>query len=97
MKRILSAMEARRRFGEVIEGVHYRGDEVVIERAGKAMAVIIPKERYDAMERSRQRVLEFMEANWEHNKNVSADEIEQEIAEAIREVRAQQAVTPSGS
>jgi hypothetical protein len=35
MKRRLSAVEARKRFGELLEGVHYRDDEVVIERAGK--------------------------------------------------------------
>ena len=33
MKRKVSAVEARRRLGEILEGVYYRGDEVVIERA----------------------------------------------------------------
>ena len=87
MKRTISAMEARQHFGEVLEGVRYRGDEVVIERAGKPMAVVIPTERYEALEQARDRVFELMEKNWEHNKNVPSEEIERDIADAVREVR----------
>src|SRR5436190_328447 len=63
MKRTISAMEARQHFGEVLEGVRYRGDEVVIERAGKPMAVVIPTERYEALEQARDRMFELMEKN----------------------------------
>jgi len=42
MKRRLSAVEARKKLGEVLDGVYYRGDEVVIERAGKPLAVVVP-------------------------------------------------------
>ncbi len=87
MKRRISAVEARKRLGEVLEGVYYRGDEVVIERAGKPMAVVIPAERYEAMERSRQRFLDLIEENWEHNKDVPSEEIERAIELAMREVR----------
>jgi prevent-host-death family protein len=45
MKRKLSAVEARKKFDEILKGVYYRGDEVVIERAGKPMAVVIPTHR----------------------------------------------------
>ncbi len=34
-------IEARKRPGEILESVYYRGDEIVIERAGKPMAVVI--------------------------------------------------------
>lgn len=90
MKRRISAVEARKRLGEVLEGVYYRGDEVIIERAGKPMAVVVPAERYEAIERSRERLWELIEHNWEKNKDVPSEEIEKEIEEAIREVRAQQ-------
>ncbi len=46
MQRTVSAQAARQRLGELLEGVYYRGDEVVIERAGKPMGVVIPVERY---------------------------------------------------
>ena len=89
VKRKVSAVEARKRFGEILESVFYRGDEVVIERAGKAMAVVIPTERYEALERSRERLFELIEKNWERNKDVPAERIERDIQKAIREVRGQ--------
>ena len=90
MKRKLSAMEARQRFGEILEGVHYRGDEVVIERAGKPMAVIIPTERYDALQQSRERVFAFIEKNRERNKDIPYEQIERDVASAVQADRAKQ-------
>ena len=87
MKRRISAVEARKRLGEILEGVHYRGDEVVIERAGKAMAVVIPAERYEAMEKSRERLFELIEKNWERNKDIPFEEVEREVQRAAKEVR----------
>ena len=87
MKRRISAVEARKRLGEILEGVHYRGDEVVIERAGKAMAVVIPAERYEAMEKSRERLFELIEKNWERNKDAPFEEVEREVQRAAKEVR----------
>ena len=87
MKRRLSAVEARRRLGEILEGVYYRGDEVVIERAGKTMAVVIPADRYEALERSRERLFELIEKAQARNKDVPYETIEQVVATAVREVR----------
>jgi prevent-host-death family protein len=87
VKRKVSAVEARKRLGEILEGVYYRGDEVVIERAGKPMAVVIPAERYETMERSRERLFELIEKAQERNKDVPYEVIEREIELAIREVR----------
>jgi prevent-host-death family protein len=89
VKRKVSALEARRRLGELLESVYYRGDEVVIERAGKVMAVIVPAERYAAIERSRERILQLVEKNWERNKDVPYETIEQEVGTAVAEVRSQ--------
>ena len=89
MKRKVSAVEARKRLGEILEGVYYRGDEVVIERAGKPMAVVIPAERYETMERSRERLFELIERNWERNKDVPYEEIRREVEQTIREARGQ--------
>lgn len=87
VKRKVSAVDARKRFGEILESVFYRGDEVTIERAGKAMAVVIPTERYDALERSRERLFDLIEKAQERNKDVPYEVIEQEVARAIDEVR----------
>ena len=91
VKRKVSAGEARKRLGKILEGVYYRGDEVVIERAGKPMAVVIPAERYETMERSRERLFEPIENNWERNKDVPYEEVRREVEQAIRETRGQRA------
>ena len=87
MKRTVSAMEARKRFGELLEDVS-RGDEVVIERAGKVMGVVVPEYRYRALEESRNRLFKFIRRNQELNKDVPEEEIEKIIRESIAEVRA---------
>ena len=87
MKRRLSAGEARKRLGELLEGVYYRGDEVVIERAGKPMAVVISAQRYRALERNRERLFELVEQAQARNKDVPYHVIEREVTEAIEEVR----------
>jgi len=87
MKRKLSAVEARRRLGEILEGVYYRGDEVVIERAGKPMAVVIPAGLYESVERNRERLFELIEEAQQRNKDLPYEVIEAEVAAAIREVR----------
>ncbi len=90
MKKTVSALEARRRLGEIMEGVYYRGDEVIVERAGKPMCAIVPVERYRDIDRSRDRMFELIERSWERNKDVPFEEIEREVWEAIREVRKEQ-------
>jgi prevent-host-death family protein len=87
MKRKVNALEARRRLGELLEGVYYRGDEVIIERAGRPMAAVIPMARYESLERTRDRLFQLVEENWAKNKDVSYEEIERDVAEAIRGVR----------
>src|SRR3989304_6042704 len=96
MKRTISAVEARKRLGEILESVYYCGDEVIIERAGKPMAVVIPSSRYEAMERDRDRMWDLIEKAQERNKGVPPEVIEREIEEAIREVRAEARARESG-
>ena len=60
---------------------------MVIERAGKPMAVVIPADRYEALERSRERLFELIEKAQARNKDVPYETIEQEVAAAVTEVR----------
>lgn len=87
MKRHVTALDARRRLGELLESVYHRGDEVVIERAGRPMAVVIPAERYQALERSRNRLWEIIEEVQAANRDVPREELEADIASALKEAR----------
>src|SRR5574338_1287039 len=87
MERTVTAMEFRRKLGEILEGVFYRGDEVKVERNGKLMAVIVPPGRYEGIADARRRFREMLEEVWERNKDVDPDEVERDVAAAIREAR----------
>lgn len=87
MKRTVTAIEARRRLGELLESVYLRGDEVVIERAGKPMAVVIPAERYESLQRSRERLWDFIDSSQAGNDDLSEEEVAALVDEAISEVR----------
>lgn len=91
MRRTVNAQAARQRLGELLEGVFYRGDEVVIERAGKPMGVVIPFARYTAIEAereaARERFWNSVQQLWEQNKDEDPDEIERAVEEAVAEVR----------
>jgi prevent-host-death family protein len=54
-------MEARRKFGELLEGVFYRNDHVMIERNGKPMAAVIPAWRLEELDRVAQDAREALE------------------------------------
>jgi prevent-host-death family protein len=93
MKRTVSALDARRRLGELLESVYHRGDEVIIERAGRPMAVVIPADRYEALVRSRERLFAMIDKVHEANRDVPVEVIEAEVAEAIRKARAHAAAS----
>lgn len=87
MKRTFSAVDARKHLGEILEGVYYRGDEVVIERAGKPMAAVIPTTMYESIKQRRERLFEMIEEIQERNKDVPYEVIQREVDQAVREVR----------
>jgi hypothetical protein len=51
------------------------------------MAVVISTSRYEAIERSRERLSELVEKNWERNKDIPYEEIERAVQQAVEEVR----------
>ena len=88
MTKRIPAMTARKNFGELLENVFYRGDEVVVERAGKAMGVFIPMEQYQKLEQQRTEASARMEALWENSPAVEDQaEAERDILEEVQAVR----------
>lgn len=47
---VLGVREARARFSELLESAQFRGQEFLIERAGKPFAVIVGADRYAEMQ-----------------------------------------------
>ncbi|HKB16605.1 MAG TPA: type II toxin-antitoxin system prevent-host-death family antitoxin [Planctomycetota bacterium] len=88
MVKTVNALRARKNLGELLEEVYYRGEEFVIERAGKPMAAVVPLSRLRGWKETRDRVFGMVEKVWKRNRSVPLSTIEREVAEAIREVRA---------
>jgi prevent-host-death family protein len=87
MYRRISALKARQNLGQVMNEVALRGDEYIIERAGKPLVAIISVEKYQSM----QEELEgFFESLGEMRANVKKEDsnvMDSLINEAVKSYR----------
>ena len=87
MVRKVTAMKVRGSLGRPLDEVHYRGDEVVIERAGRAMAVLVPMERYEQYRKSRQERFQVLDRIKTKARRVLAKQLNEVIDEAVQTSR----------
>jgi prevent-host-death family protein len=83
----ITAMKARQNLGEVLEEVYYKGDQYVIERAGKPMAAIVPLAQLEAWQAQREAFFGTIDAVRKRTRKVTAKRISDEVAEAVQEAR----------
>lgn len=88
MVKKVTAIDARRNFGELLEGVYSKGDQYVIERAGEPMAAVVPIWQLEERRRRRERVFGMVQKVWKRNKRVKPGVIEREVTKAVEAVRA---------
>jgi prevent-host-death family protein len=88
MVKKVTALKARKNLGELLEEVYYRGDQYVIERAGKPMAAIVPLWQLEAWLKRREQFFGMVDEMRQRPQDVAPEVIEQEIQDAIRAVRA---------
>ena len=43
----IKAVKARENFGQMLDEVYYKGDQFIIERAGKPMAAVVPLSQFE--------------------------------------------------
>ena len=87
----ISAMELRQKFGELLDGVYYKGDWLIVKRANKPMAAIVPIEAYEQMLKQREKAFSVLDRIWAKAPAVSEEEAQADIERAIAEVRAEKA------
>lgn len=87
----IPAIEARRRFGELLDKTYYRGESFIVERAGEPKAAIVPIREYEELQRQKKMAKEqFWAMTQEMRKRTiqyDAQEIQAAIDEAIDAVR----------
>jgi prevent-host-death family protein len=84
----VSALTARRNFGQLLEEVYYRGNRYVIERAGRPMAAVVPVAELAESRKRRARFFYAVQELWEKNRVVPSATLDAEVVEAVRAVRA---------
>ncbi len=88
MVKKMNALKARKNLGQLLEEVYYKGDQYVIERAGRPMAAVVPVWQLQERQKRRERFFGMIEEVWQRNKKVKPEVIEREVGEAVRAVRA---------
>ena len=87
MIRTISAVEARQRFGQLLNEVQLRHDHYIVERDGKAMAAVVPVDEFQSWMQQREEFFQMIDEVHARNKDVAPELIEKEITEAVAAVR----------
>lgn len=87
MQKKISAMKARQNLGQIMNEVAIRGDDYIIERAGKPLVAIIDLEKYQRLEEDRQEALQAVRSIWSKMEGADAKKVEEIVEEAIRATR----------
>src|SRR4051812_1361194 len=87
MARHISAREARAKFSDLIGSVHYGKEPVIVERNGKAFAVVISPDQYAVMERELGDAWRTIESLGERNANMDPDAVMRDVTAVVDEVR----------
>ena len=87
MVKRVGAREARTRFSELIGGVRFGSEEVIVERSGKPMAAMIPIDMYERLIAERRVRFEVLERVRSRLPDISPEEIDRDVTEAVSRVR----------
>ena len=87
MLKKISAMKVRQSLGQVMNEVALRGDDYIVERAGKPLVAIIPMEKYQRLQMEREGALQALGRIWQKMEGTDAGEVESLVNEAVRNTR----------
>ena len=87
----MSAFDARRKFGKVLDTVAAKGTNVIVERHGEPVAVVIPIADYRKLQQQRDEAVARLRRFFEESSaraNLTPEEADELVSEAVAEVRA---------
>lgn len=87
MVRKVSAMRVRDRLGQILEEVYYQGDAVIIERAGRPMAVLVSPAEYERLRARRAERFRVYERIKARTKRIPPGKLDRAIEEGVRAAR----------
>jgi prevent-host-death family protein len=88
MLKKISAMKARQNLGQIMNEVSLRGDDYIIERAGKPMVAVVSMEKFQALQKDKDAAMSSLGQIWEKMKDESPKTVAKTINEAVKAARA---------
>lgn len=89
MRREISEIELERKLNELLDGVYHNGDRLIVKHADKPLAAIVPIQVYNRLLKQREKAFSVLDRIWEKVPKVSEEEAQDDIDQAIAEVRAE--------
>jgi prevent-host-death family protein len=89
MEKTVNAVQARKQLGRLLEEVYYQSQRVIIERAGRPMAVLVPLEQYRQWQEQRTAFFAMVDEVRQRTRDIPPEELEAVIAEASAAAKAQ--------
>ncbi len=80
-------MKARQNLGQIMNEVSLKGDDYVIERAGKPLVAIISMEKYQGLQKERENAFRALDAVWKKMDGEKHEVIEEAVNDAVKSVR----------
>ncbi len=87
MVRKINALKVRQTLGQLLEEVYYKGDQYVIERAGRPMAAVVPVWQLTEWQERRARFFRMVDDLRITARKTKPTVVEREVADAVRAVR----------
>lgn len=87
MIREITAMDARKNFGEILNEVKYRHDSVLIKKAGKPIAALIDVDLFEKIRALKHQFDALTDELGKTYVGVPIEDAEKEVEEAIKKVR----------
>ncbi len=87
MRKTISALKVRQNLGQVMNEVSLKGDDYVVERAGKPLVAIIPVEKYLRFQKDLDEFYREVKAFQAGVKDVPAKVLDEALAEAVLAAR----------
>ena len=83
-------MKVRQNLGQIMNEASLRGDDFIIERAGKPVAVLVSMDKYRIIERDREKARIVLDNIRGKMKNAVPDNVDALISEAVTATRKKQ-------
>ena len=87
MYKTISALKARQNLGQVMNEVALKGDDYIIERAGKPLVAVIPIEKYQSLQQEWDEFFENVSAMSANIKEEDDEIVDKLVDEAVRAYR----------